>query len=74
MFCMLKKKRCILPMYQKHDSNSEKQVNLLMIPNGKGKNSLYCFNCFHSFRTKNKLKSNEKVCENKGFSNVVVPS
>ena len=74
MFCMLKKKRCILPMYQKHDSNSEKQVNLSMIPNGKGKNSLYCFNCFHSFRTKNKLKSNEKVCENKGFSNVVVPS
>ena len=24
----------------------------------------YCLNCFHSFRTENKLKKHENVCEN----------
>ena len=31
-------------------------------------------NCLHSFRTENKLKSHEKVCENKYFCGIVVPS
>ena len=36
MFCMLKKEK-IYPAYvSKHNSNCEKQVILLMIPNGKG--------------------------------------
>ena len=34
----------------------------------------YCLDCFHSFRTKNKLESHKKVCEIKSFCNVVVPS
>ena len=34
----------------------------------------YCLNCFHSFRTKNKLESHKKVCENKDFCNVIMPS
>ena len=33
-----------------------------------------CLNCFHSFRTENKLKSHEKVCKNKDFSGIVMPS
>ena len=32
------------------------------------------FNCFHSFRTKSKLESHKKVCENKDFCNAVMPS
>ena len=32
----------------------------------------YCLNCLHSFRTKNKLES-YKICENKGYFNVVMP-
>ena len=28
----------------------------------------YCLNCLHSFRTKNKLESNKKVCDNKDFA------
>ena len=28
----------------------------------------------HSFRTKNKLKSDEKVCKNKDSSGIVMPS
>ena len=34
----------------------------------------YCLNCFHSCRTENKLKSNEKVCKNKGFCAIAMSS
>ena len=34
----------------------------------------YCLNCLHSFRTKNKLEFHKKVCENKDFCNVIMPS
>ena len=32
----------------------------------------YCLNCLHSFKTENKLKSYEKVCENKDFCGIVM--
>ena len=31
------------------------------------KHDFYCWNCRHSFITKNKRKSHEKVCKNKGW-------
>ena len=34
----------------------------------------FYLNCLHSFRTKNKLKSHEKVCKNKDFCGIAVPS
>ena len=34
----------------------------------------YCLNCFHSYRTKDKLESHKKVCENKDFYNIIVTS
>ena len=34
--------------------------------------NFYCLNCLHSFR--NKLKSHEKVCKNKDFCGIVMPS
>ena len=34
----------------------------------------YCWNCFHSFTTKNELQSHKRVCENKDFCNVIMPS
>ena len=34
----------------------------------------YSLNCLHSFRTKNKIKSHEKVCKNKDFCGIVMPS
>ena len=40
----------------------------------KSKGYFYCFNCLHSFRTENKLKSHEKVCKNKDFYVIVMPS
>ena len=33
----------------------------------------YCLNCFHYFRTKNKFGSHKKICENKGFCDVIMP-
>ena len=34
----------------------------------------YCLNCFHSFSTENKLQSHKRVCENKDFLNIIMPS
>ena len=36
--------------------------------------NFYCLNCLHSFRTENKLKSHEKICKNKDFCRIVMPS
>ena len=36
--------------------------------------NFYCLNCLHSFRTENKLKSHEKICKNKDFCGIVMPS
>ena len=40
----------------------------------KHKGDFYCLNCLHSFRTENKLRSHEKVCENKDFCGIAMPS
>ena len=40
----------------------------------KHKGDFYCLNCLHSFRTENKLKSHEKVCKNKYFCGILMPS
>ena len=34
----------------------------------------YCLNCLHSFRTKNKLESLKRICENKDFCNIIMSS
>ena len=34
----------------------------------------HCLNCLHPFRTKSKLESHKKVCENKDFCNVTMLS
>ena len=35
---------------------------------------LYCLNCFHSYRTKNKLESHKKICENYDYCHVEMPT
>ena len=40
----------------------------------KHKGGFYCLNCFHSFRTENKIKSHEKVCKNKDICGIAMPS
>ena len=40
----------------------------------KNNGDFYCLNCLRSFRTKNKLESHKKVCENKNFCYEIMPS
>ena len=63
-------------------SNREKQhypavkmsSALLRGTTSKNNGDSYCLNCLHSFRTKNRLESDKKVCEVKDFCNVIMPS
>ena len=34
----------------------------------------YCLNCFHSYRTENKLNAHRKICENHEYCNIEMPS
>ena len=34
----------------------------------------YCLNCFHSYRTENKLNVHQKICENHEHCNIEMPS
>ena len=34
----------------------------------------YCLNCFHSYRTENKLNVYKKICENHEHCNIEMPS
>ena len=34
----------------------------------------YCLNCFHSYRTKNKIKKHEKVCNDHDYCYVEMPN
>ena len=34
----------------------------------------YCLNCFHSYRTKNKLEAHKKICENPDYCHIERPT
>ena len=38
------------------------------------KEDFYCLNCFCSYRTKNKLEAQKKICENHNYCNVEMPN
>ena len=38
------------------------------------KEDFYCLNCFHSYRTKNKLEAHKKICENRDYCHVEMPT
>ena len=38
------------------------------------KKDFYCLNCFHSYRTKNKLEEHKKICENHDYCHVEMPT
>ena len=39
----------------------------------KFKHIIYCINCIHSFRTKDKLKKHENVCKSQNYCYVEIP-
>ena len=55
-------------------SCSTKLSTLLRRITSKYHGDFYCLNCLHSFSTENKLKSHEKICKNKDFCGIVMPS
>ena len=38
------------------------------------KEDFHCLNCFHSYRTKNKLEAHKKICENHDYCHVEMPT
>ena len=38
------------------------------------KEYFYCLNCFHSYRTENKLEAHKKICKNHDYCHVEVPT
>ena len=38
------------------------------------KEDFYCLNYFHSYRTKNKLETHKKICENRDYCRVEMPT
>ena len=38
------------------------------------KEDFYCLNCFHSYRTKNKLEAHKKICENRDYCRAEMPT
>ena len=53
-------------------SSSKKLSALIRGITSKYYSDFYCLICLHSFRTKNKLESHKKLCENKDFCNVII--
>ena len=51
-----------------------KETPLLIQITSKHHGDFYSLNCLHSLRTESKLKSLEKVCKNKDFCGIVMPS
>ena len=73
----------MIPDREKREVNSgerwhyhavKKLLTLLTGITSKSNGDFFCLNCLHSFKTKNNLKSHKKVCENKDFCNVAMPS
>ena len=57
-----------------HYLEVKKLSALLLRITSKTNGDFYCLNCLHSFRIENKHKSHEKVCKNKDFCGIVMPS
>ena len=72
----------ILPTFQNNIPNGKgwhyltvkKLSALLRGVTSKHDGGFYCLNCFYSFRTKSKLQSYKKVCENNDFCGFAMSS
>ena len=51
-----------------------KKLSIIRGITSKNNGDVYCLNCLHFVRTKNKLESHKKVCANKDLGNVNMPS
>ena len=52
----------------------KKLSGLFKVIRSKHDRDFYCFNCFHSYTTKNKLKKHENICKNHDYCYVEMPN
>ena len=75
---LTREKRVILLMISNGENWHYLTVkNLSRLLRGKTSNhdgDFYCLNCFHSYRTKNKLGVHKKICENRDYCHVKMPT
>ena len=85
-----KTRKICLAYKLKYNLTREKQVTLLIITDGEKwhyiavkrlsgllrgvTGNFYCLNCFHEYRTKNKLETHKKICENRDYCHVQMPN
>ena len=56
-----------------HYLAAESLATLLRGTTSNHQGDFYCLNCFHSYRTLNKLKKHERVCNNHDYCHVGMP-
>ena len=75
---LTREKRVILLMISNGETWHYLTVrNLSRLPRGITSNhdgDFYCLNCFHSYRAKNKLEAHKKICENRDYCHVEMPT
>ena len=57
-----------------HYTAVKRLLGLLRGVRGNNNGDFYCLNCFHSYRTGNKLEKQKKICENHDYCHVEMPN
>ena len=57
-----------------HYTAVKRLSGLLRGVTGNNNFDFYCLNCFHSYRTENKLEKHKKICENHDYCHVEMPN
>ena len=57
-----------------HYTAVKRLSGLLRGVTGNNDGDFYCLNCFHSYRTENKLEKHKKICENHDYCHVEMPN
>ena len=57
-----------------HYTSVKRLSGLLRGVTGNNNGDFYCLNCFHLYRTENKLEKHKKICENHDYCHVEMPN
>ena len=57
-----------------HYTAVKRLSGLLRGVTGNNNGDFYCLNCFHAYRTENKLEKHKKICENHDYRHVEMPN
>ena len=57
-----------------HYTAVKRLSGLLRGVTGNNNGDFYCLNCFHAYRTENKLEKHKKICENHDYCHVEMPN